>query len=96
MGAAIRTLEPSALGAKLRALAHDSTARNLADRVDALAAALRDAGVPPDQSAGLLAAAARATMNAVLLDAVLEESSSAGARAASDTDASPRVIHLAA
>ena len=51
----------------------DSTARNVAQRVDALAAALREAGVSPERSAGLLAAAATAAMNAVMLDAVLEE-----------------------
>jgi long-subunit acyl-CoA synthetase (AMP-forming) len=75
-------------------MAADSTARNLADRVDALAAALRDAGVPPEQSAGLLAAAARATMNAVLLDAVLADRAvkpPAGA-AAEPAD----IVHLAA
>jgi hypothetical protein len=77
-------------------VAHDSTARNLADRVDALAAALRDAGVSPEQSAGLLAAAARATMSAVLLDAVLEEGSAAGAHVRSGADAATHVIHLAA
>jgi hypothetical protein len=54
-------------------MASDSTARNVAQRVDALAAALREAGVSPDQSAGLLAAAATAAMNAVMLDAVLDE-----------------------
>jgi len=54
-------------------MAPDSTARNVAQRVDALAAALRAAGVSPDRSAGLLAAAATAAMNAVMLDAVLEE-----------------------
>ena len=51
----------------------DSTARNLTDCVDALAAALREAGVSPEDSAGLLAAAARATMNAVLLEALLDD-----------------------
>lgn len=50
----------------------DSTARNLTDCVDALAAALRDAGVSPEDSAGLLAAAARATMHAVMLEALLD------------------------
>jgi len=59
----------------------DSTARNLAECVDALAAALRDAGVPPEESAGLLAAAARATMHAVMLEALLDDVS-AGARPA--------------
>jgi non-ribosomal peptide synthetase component F len=54
-------------------MAAESTARNVAQRVDALAAALRAAGVSPDQSAGLLAAAATAAMNAVMLDAVLDD-----------------------
>jgi DNA-binding ferritin-like protein len=54
-------------------MASDSTARNVAQRVDALAEALRAAGVSPERSAGLLAAAATASMNAVMLDAVLEE-----------------------
>jgi truncated hemoglobin YjbI len=54
-------------------MAADSTARNVAQRVDALAAALRAAGVPPERSAVLLASAARAAMSAVMLDAVLEE-----------------------
>lgn len=75
-------------------MASDSTARNLTDRVDALAAALRDAGVPPEQSAGLLAAAARAAMNAVMLDAVLEERSRPAARG--DDSAAAQVFHLAA
>jgi hypothetical protein len=51
----------------------ESTARNLTDCVDALAAALRDAGVSPEGSAGLLAAAARATMHAVMLEALLDD-----------------------
>jgi hypothetical protein len=51
----------------------DSTARNLTDCVDALAGALRDAGVSPEDSAALLAAAARATMHAVMLDALLDD-----------------------
>ena len=54
-------------------MAADSTARNVAQRVDALAAALRAAGVAPEQSAGLLASAATAAMSAVMLDALLEE-----------------------
>jgi len=74
LGAAICTIGTSAPAAKLRAMAADTIARNLTDRVDALAAALRAAGVPPEQSAGLLAAAATATMNALVLEAVLEQS----------------------
>ena len=75
-------------------MAADSTARNLTDRVDALASALRAAGVSPEQSAGLLAAAARATMNAVLLDALIDEGAAVGARAGSGSRAD--VIRLAA
>jgi non-ribosomal peptide synthetase component F len=58
-------------------MAADRTARNVAERVDALAAALRAAGVSPERSAGLLAAAATAAMNAVMLDALLEEGQAA-------------------
>jgi hypothetical protein len=54
-------------------MAADSTARNVAQRVDALAVALRAAGVSPERSSGLLASAATAAMNAVMLDALLEE-----------------------
>jgi hypothetical protein len=57
----------------MQTMAAASTARNLADRVDALAAALRAAGVAPERSAGLLAAAAEATMHAVMLEALLDE-----------------------
>ena len=53
-------------------MAADRTARNVAERLDALAAALRAAGVPPERSAGLLASAATAAMNAVMLDALLD------------------------
>jgi hypothetical protein len=49
----------------------ESAALNLADRLDALAAALRDAGVPAERSATLLASAATATMHAVTIDALL-------------------------
>ena len=51
----------------------ESTALNVTDRIDALAAALRAAGVPSEQSSGLLAAAATAAMHAVTLDALLAE-----------------------
>jgi hypothetical protein len=47
--------------------------QTLADRMDALAAALRDAGVPQDRAARILASAAEATMHALVLDAVLDE-----------------------
>jgi hypothetical protein len=54
-------------------MALDSTSRNVTDRLDALAAALRAAGVSPERSAGLLASAATAAMSAVMLDALLED-----------------------
>jgi hypothetical protein len=53
-------------------MATDSTARSLTDKLDALAAALRAAGVSHEQSSALLAAAATATMHAVTLDALRE------------------------
>jgi len=62
-------------------MALDSTSRNVTERLDALAAALRGAGVSPERSAGLLASAATAAMNAVLLDALLEENHAAAAPA---------------
>jgi hypothetical protein len=60
-------------------MAMDSTSRNVSERLDALAAALRDAGVSPERSAGLLASAATAAMSAVMLDALLEETHTATA-----------------
>jgi len=58
-------------------MAVDSTSRNVTERLDALAAALRAAGVSPERSAALLASAATAAMHAVVLDALLEENHSA-------------------
>lgn len=49
------------------------SADRLTDRLDALAVALRAAGVPPERMATILGSAATATMNALVLDAVLEE-----------------------
>jgi non-ribosomal peptide synthetase component F len=63
----------SAHSAKLlRYMAADATARRLTERLDALAAALRAAGVSPEQSAARLASAATATMHAVTLDVLHE------------------------
>jgi hypothetical protein len=45
----------------------------LADRMDALASALRDAGVPQERAARLLGSAAEATMHALVLEALLDE-----------------------
>jgi hypothetical protein len=50
----------------------ESTALNVTDRIDALAAALRAAGVEPEQASRLLASAATAAMHAVTLDALLD------------------------
>ena len=66
-------------------MALDSTSRNVTERLDALAAALRAAGVSPERSAGLLASAATAAMNAVLLDALLEENHAAATPAREKT-----------
>lgn len=52
----------------------------LTDRLDALAVALRAAGVPPERMATILGSAATATMNALLLDAVLEENAEPAAK----------------
>lgn len=74
----------------------DSTARNLTDCVDALAAALRDAGVSPEDSAGLLAAAARATMHAVMLEALLDDVSASRPAATGSLAAAAPPVSLAA
>ena len=50
-----------------------SSAESLTHRLDALADALRAAGVAPDRIATILGSGATATMNALLLDAVLDE-----------------------
>ena len=80
--------------AKLQWMAVESTAIVLSGRIDALAAALRAAGVSPEQSTSLLASAASATMRALTLDALLEEQPQAVAqpgRAAAAGPAKPRV-----
>ena len=83
---------PSGATAKLRVVMRpESTALNVIDRVDALAAALRDAGVPPERSAGLLAAAATAAMHAVVLDAVLDAAATPSVALAEPSSAGPPV-----
>ena len=49
-----------------------AAAETLTDRIDALADALRAAGVAPDRIATVLGSAATATMHALVLEAVLE------------------------
>jgi hypothetical protein len=56
-------------------MAYESHAVALTDRMSALADALRAAGVPAEQSTSLLASAAHATMQALTLDALLEDQS---------------------
>jgi len=56
-----------------------ASADTLTDHMDALAEALRAAGVAPDRVAGILASAATATMNALVLDAVLQDNAAAPA-----------------
>jgi hypothetical protein len=74
----------------------DSTARNVAERVDALAAALRAAGVSPERSAGLLESAATAAMNAVMLDALLEENHAAAPLPVTKVEPVEQPVRLAA
>lgn len=50
-----------------------TSAELLSDRIDALAAALREAGVAPDRIASILGTAATATMYALMLDELTEE-----------------------
>jgi len=49
----------------------DSTTTALGQRLEALAAALREAGVAPDRAASVLGAASAATMHAITLVALL-------------------------
>ena len=63
----------SAPHSKLQGMAVESTAITLTERIDALAAALRVAGVSQEAAASLLASAATASMHALMLDAVLDD-----------------------
>jgi hypothetical protein len=80
-------------------MAAESTAVVLTERLDALAAALRAAGVSPERSSGLLASAATATMHAVTLDALREDAPLALAAAqpsAADVKAELAAVRIAA
>jgi len=50
-----------------------TSAELLSERIDALAAALREAGVAPDRIESILGTAATATMYALMLDELTEE-----------------------
>jgi hypothetical protein len=80
----------SARRANLCSMATESTAVVLTERIDALAAALRAAGVSPEQSSGLLSAAAAATMHAVTLQALLDEQPRPAVTAESSADGAER------
>lgn len=68
----------------------------LAERMDALAAALRDAGVPQDRAARLLGSAAEATMHALVLDAVLDENAAPTAAPEPERPAQVEPLRVAA
>jgi coenzyme F420-reducing hydrogenase delta subunit len=61
-----------------------AAADTLTERMDALAEALRAAGVAPDRVAAILTSAATATMNALVLDAVLENNAAPAPPQAAD------------
>jgi hypothetical protein len=52
-----------------------ATAEVLSERIDALAAALREAGVKPERIASILDTAATATMHALVLEALSDDNS---------------------
>ena len=56
------------------------SAQHLTAKMDALADALRAAGVGPERVARILGSAAEATMHALVLDAVLDEQAPAAPR----------------
>jgi hypothetical protein len=76
----------------------ESTAHAVTERIDALASALRAAGVPAEQTAGLLASAAAAAMHAVTLDALTDtpRRTPAPAAAVHALPAPPQSVPLAA
>ena len=74
----------------------ESTALNVTDRIDALAAALRAAGVAPEQASRLLASAATAAMHAVTLDALLDMAPAPAPVAHAAEPPTPQPVRLAA
>jgi hypothetical protein len=74
----------------------DSTAAALGERLEALAAALREAGVPPDRAASVLGAASAATRHAVTLVALLRGPASTGAPAPAVEEPVEQQLPLAA
>ena len=74
----------------------ESTALNVTDRIDALASALRAAGVAPEQASRLLSSAATAAMHAVTLDALLELAPARSPVARTDEAPAQQPVRLAA
>ena len=74
----------------------ESTALNVTDRIDALATALRAAGVQPEQTSRLLASAAIAALHAVTLDALLEMNPAPAQVAHADVTPAEQPVRLAA
>jgi uncharacterized protein with von Willebrand factor type A (vWA) domain len=70
-------------------MAPEATAGALAARIDALAAALRLAGIAPTRSAQLLASASEAAMHAVTLDAMRAPLATAVANPPADAEPLP-------
>jgi hypothetical protein len=77
-------------------MAVESNAITIAERIDALAAALRAAGVSQEQAASLLASAATASMHALMLDALLDERPRAAAMATAPAERRDARVQLAA
>jgi hypothetical protein len=74
----------------------ESTAINVTDRIDALAAALRAAGVSPDQASRLLSSAATAAMHAVTLDALLDLAPASASKTGAEAPPVQHSVPLAA
>jgi coenzyme F420-reducing hydrogenase delta subunit len=69
------------------------SAETLTAKMDALADALREAGVEPERVARILGSAAAATMHALVLDAVLDEQLAASAPASAEAaEREPAVV----
>jgi hypothetical protein len=70
------------------------SAASLTGKIDALADALRAAGVEPERVAKILGSAAEATMHALVLDAVLDEQAVEAATAPAAERATAEDTHI--
>jgi hypothetical protein len=73
-----------------------ASADTLTDRMDALAAALRAAGVSDDRVATILGSAAAAAMQALVLDAVLEANAAPAPKPEQALEPAPAPLRAAA